>query len=137
MCTLYYNVKNNQCCNRGAPDFFKIRLNEKKQYLRNIKHFPCWYTVISTRVEIGKTRVAGNFPCWHRVISIRLSQSAFRIHKCYIINISLFWILPIPTHEKIFKYSFIYAWYHVCLGFRRCPNRHPSIVSQGFISPCI
>ena len=25
-------------------------------YLRNIKHFPCWYTVISTRVEIGKTR---------------------------------------------------------------------------------
>ena len=25
-------------------------------YLRNIKHFPCLYTVISTRVEIGKTR---------------------------------------------------------------------------------
>ena len=25
-------------------------------YLRNIKHFPCWHTVISTRVEIGKTR---------------------------------------------------------------------------------
>ena len=24
--------------------------------LRNIKHFPCWYRVISTRVEIGKTR---------------------------------------------------------------------------------
>jgi hypothetical protein len=25
-------------------------------YLTNIKHFPCWYTVISTRVEIGRTR---------------------------------------------------------------------------------
>jgi hypothetical protein len=25
-------------------------------YLTNIKHFPCWYTVISTRVETGKTR---------------------------------------------------------------------------------
>jgi hypothetical protein len=25
-------------------------------YLTNIKHFPCLYTVISTRVEIGKTR---------------------------------------------------------------------------------
>ena len=107
-------------------------------YLRNIKHFPCWYTVISTRMEIGKTRncveAAGRsvftqfrvfpiftsvditvyqygknvlyffyniaqrtfteewreiFPCWHRVISgyinTALSQSAFRIYKCYII----------------------------------------------------
>jgi hypothetical protein len=27
-------------------------------HLTNIKHFPCWYTVISTRVEIGKTRIA-------------------------------------------------------------------------------
>jgi hypothetical protein len=25
-------------------------------YKTNIKHFPCWYTVISTLVEIGKTR---------------------------------------------------------------------------------
>ena len=25
-------------------------------YKRNIKHFPCWYTVMSTRVKIGKTR---------------------------------------------------------------------------------
>ena len=25
-------------------------------YLTNKKHSPCWYTVISTRVEIGKTR---------------------------------------------------------------------------------
>ena len=24
--------------------------------LRNIKHFPCWYTVISTRMKTGKTR---------------------------------------------------------------------------------
>ena len=33
-----------------------ILLNTVVIYLRNIKHFPCWYTVISTRVEIGKTR---------------------------------------------------------------------------------
>ena len=44
----------------------KNDIRDKKRYqgqktisgwhLRNIKHFPCWYTVISTRVEIGKTR---------------------------------------------------------------------------------
>ena len=30
-----------------------------KLYLRNIKHFPCWYTVISTQL----------FLCWYTVIS--------------------------------------------------------------------
>jgi hypothetical protein len=37
----------------------KIFIYEMKIFiyeLTNIKHFPCWYTVISTRVEIGKTR---------------------------------------------------------------------------------
>ena len=33
-----------------------LRSSEVVLHLRNIKHFPCWYTVISTRVEIGKTR---------------------------------------------------------------------------------
>ena len=36
-----------------------IKINQRifvYWYLRNIKHFPCRYTVISTRVESGKTR---------------------------------------------------------------------------------
>ena len=40
----------------------------KYWYLTNIKHFPCWYTVISTRVEIGKTRnchTISRFPNFH------------------------------------------------------------------------
>jgi hypothetical protein len=113
-------------------------------YLTNIKHFPCWYTVISTRVELGKREIVwkhdarraecfhtiSSFPnfheWWYNYISIRknvlyffyniamskarrirkisvftsggkfpvltlsyintaVSQSAFRIYKCYII----------------------------------------------------
>ena len=101
----------------------------KGWYLRNIKHFPCWYTVISTRVEIGKTSVFIQFRVfpiftsvditvyqyrknvlyffyniaqrtlteeWREIfrvdielqyINTAVSQSAFRIYKCYIINI--------------------------------------------------
>jgi hypothetical protein len=116
-----------------------------KWYLTNIKHFPCWYTVISTRVELGKGEIVwkhdarrrsvfiqfrvfptstsvditiyqygknvlyffyniamskarrirkisvftsgGKFPVLTlSYINTALSQSAFRIYKCYIIN---------------------------------------------------
>jgi hypothetical protein len=42
--------------------------------LTNIKHFPCLYTVISTRVEIGKTRncvETRRHECWYNCISIQ------------------------------------------------------------------
>jgi hypothetical protein len=109
-------------------------------YLTNIKHSPCWYTVISTRVELGKREIVWKHnvrrvDCFHTIssspnfditiyqygknvlyffyniamskarrirkisvftsggkfmlksyINTPLSQSAFRIYKCYIIN---------------------------------------------------
>jgi hypothetical protein len=63
-------------------------------HLTNIKHFPCWNTVISTRVELGKREIVwkhdarraeyfhtiSSFPnfheCWYNYISIR--------KKCFI-----------------------------------------------------
>jgi hypothetical protein len=105
----------------------------------NIKHFPCWYTVISTRVEFGRSvfiqfRVfptstsvditiyhygknvlyffyniamskarrirkisvftsGGKFPVLTlSYINTALSQSAFRIYKCYIINTFMYYL---------------------------------------------
>ena len=56
--------------------------------LRNIKHFPCWYTVISTWVEIGKTRNvwkhdARREECFHTISSF----SSF--HECWYNCISI------------------------------------------------
>ena len=55
-------------------------------YKRNIKHFPCCYTVISTLVKIGKTRncmktlrPAGVFP-----ISTRVDITVYQHGKCFI-----------------------------------------------------
>ena len=42
-------------CSKFATAIFLLTIQFMFQ-LRNIKHFPCCYTVISTRVEIGKTR---------------------------------------------------------------------------------
>jgi hypothetical protein len=36
--------------------FSEALCNGHDYYITNTKHFPCWYTVISTRMEIGKTR---------------------------------------------------------------------------------
>jgi hypothetical protein len=36
----------------------KLYINkENVLYLLNIKHFPCWYTVISTQVELRKREI--------------------------------------------------------------------------------
>ena len=62
----YYN-RSSKRSERGT-----IMISPREWYLRNIKHFPCWYTVIWTRVEIGKTRncVDSNFhECWYNYIS--------------------------------------------------------------------
>jgi hypothetical protein len=69
---------------------FHTNINtENVLYLTNIKHFPCWYTVISTRVELRKREIVwkhdarraecfhtiSSFPnfheCWYNYISIR------------------------------------------------------------------
>jgi hypothetical protein len=49
-------------------------------YLTNIKHFPCWYTVISTRVELGKREIvwkhdARRAECFHTISSFPNSTS--------------------------------------------------------------
>jgi hypothetical protein len=43
-------------------------------YLTNIKHFPCWYTVISTRVELENARRA---ECFHTISSFP------NFHECW------------------------------------------------------
>ena len=45
-----------RCRHIRLCDLLQLKESIEVLHLRNIKHFPCWYTVISTRVEIGKTR---------------------------------------------------------------------------------
>jgi hypothetical protein len=62
---------------------------ENVLYLTNIKHFPCWYTVLSTRVGIGKTRncvetqrpKSGVFSAQFRVFLISTSVDT-TIYQC-------------------------------------------------------
>ena len=70
-------------------NWFTVENREIDGCLTNIKHFLCWYTVISTQWELGKQEIVlkhdarraecfhsiSSFPnfheCWHNCISIR------------------------------------------------------------------
>jgi hypothetical protein len=100
--------------------FLTIRMfSSKRLYLTNIKHFLCWDTVISTRVEIGKTRKKFSVLTLS-YINTALSQSAFRIYKCYIINVNSTYKLACKNFISYKKLYLLFSFRHAMFVARPC-----------------
>jgi hypothetical protein len=74
-----------------------VQLPEKYCYLRNRKHFPCFYRVIETRVKVWEKREIA----WEHEHEVRVSSRNFEFlpnfHKCFYNR----------NTEKMFSISFI------------------------------
>ena len=88
--------------------------------LRNIKHFPCLYTVISTRVEIRKTRNCVEIVFSHSFEFFQFSRHSLYVclkrlcHECLLVTCSPYdWLRASCTLTDIIlpttfvMYSFI------------------------------
>jgi hypothetical protein len=105
--------------------YYLLRLD----YLTNIKHFPCWYTVISTRVELGKREIV-----WENEKLYGGGRPSPRPHlHGKLTNFRKFW--PKRAKNSLFecKWGSMSEIWKFCRKFRRLcpPHRKKWIFATG------